>query len=238
MMARLAELIGAERDQFLVYGLLAVSVCAATAYLGARNPALYRPFFGPLPPLLAVGITVVLGAVLLAVLLGRGWFAIAGPETGRGLLAALALALLFAAVIILLDWLVVLPPDLNRPYPDALPFYYSIAFVVEVVFHLLPLTLLLLGLTALSPALTFERVIWPVIVAVALLEPLFQTALGFSRPYPNWVLALVALNIFFFNLSGLALFKRFDFVSMFALRLAYYSLWHIIWGVLRLRLLF
>ena len=237
-MGRIVEIFSAERQQFFVYGLIALSVAAATAYLGARNGALYRPFFGPLPPLVAVGITIVLGLLLLAVLLGRGWFAIDGPDTGRGVLAAIALALLFAAVIILLDWRVVLPPDLNRPYPDALPFYYSIAFVVEVVFHLLPLTLLLLGLTTLFPALTFERVIWPVIVVVALLEPIFQTVLGFSRPYPTWVLALVALNIFFFNLSGLALFKRFDFVSMFALRLAYYSLWHIVWGVLRLRLLF
>ena len=237
-MAKMAAVISAERQQFVVYGLLALSVLAATAYLGARNGALYRPFFGPLPPLLAVGITAVIGAILLALLLGRGWFAIAGAQTGRGLLTAVLLASLFAIVIVLIDWFVVLPADLNRPYPDALPFYYSIAFVVEVIFHLLPLTLLLLGLTALSPSLTFEPVIWPVLIVVALLEPIFQTVLGFSRPYPAWVMVLVALNIFAFNVSGLALFKRYDFVSMFALRLAYYALWHIIWGVLRLRFLF
>lgn len=38
--------------------------------------------------------------------------------------------------------------------------------------------------------------------------------------------------------TRLALFKRYDFVTMYTFRLVYYLLWHIVWGVIRLRLLF
>jgi hypothetical protein len=70
------------------------------------------------------------------------------------------------------------------------------------------------------------------------LEPVFQTTLGFSRAYPSWVTGFVALHIFLLNLCQLAIFKRYDFVSMYSFRLMYYLLWHIVWGVIRLKLLF
>ena len=34
------------------------------------------------------------------------------------------------------------------------------------------------------------------------------------------------------------MFKRYDFGSIYALRLAYYGVWHIAWGHIRLELLF
>ena len=80
--------------------------------------------------------------------------------------------------------------------------------------------------------------IWPCILVVALLEPIFQTVLGFSQPYPTWVTIGVFANIFLINIFQLLIFKRYDFVSMYSFRLVYYAIWHIIWGVLRLKLLF
>jgi hypothetical protein len=37
-----------------------------------------------------------------------------------------------------------------------------------------------------------------------------------------------------FGLVQLYVFRRFGFASMYSLRLAYYSLWHIAWGTTRL----
>ena len=86
--------------------------------------------------------------------------------------------------------------------------------------------------------LSFDEVIWPCILVVALLEPIFQTALGFSRPYPIWVTICVFANIFLINVFHLLIFKRYDFVSMYSFRLVYYLIWHIVWGQVRLNLLF
>jgi hypothetical protein len=73
---------------------------------------------------------------------------------------------------------------------------------------------------------------------VALLEPVLQTAWGFSQQYPLWVTVFVALHIFLFNAAQLVVFKQYDFVSMITMRLVYYLLWHIVWGMLRLSWLF
>ena len=40
------------------------------------------------------------------------------------------------------------------------------------------------------------------------------------------------------ELCQLLIFKRCDFVTMYALRLAYYDIWHLAWGHVRLELLF
>jgi hypothetical protein len=159
------------------------------------------------------------------------------PGEFKGILVAAGFAILPGLIIILLDLKAVFPADTNRPFPDALFFYPIFGFVVEVIFHMLPLALFLFILTSVFK-LNFEQVIWPCIFLVALLEPIFQTILGFSKPYPTWVTVSVFLNILLINLFQLSIFKRYDFVSMFSFRLVYYAAWHILWGIVRLKLLF
>jgi hypothetical protein len=48
----------------------------------------------------------------------------------------------------------------------------------------------------------------------------------------------VCAHVFAFNFTEFLLYRRHGFVSMFSFRLAYYLFWHIIWGTLRLTLLF
>ena len=48
----------------------------------------------------------------------------------------------------------------------------------------------------------------------------------------------MGLHLFVFGMIQLSLFKRYGFVAMYTCRLAYYAVWHIIWGYLRLQLLF
>jgi hypothetical protein len=231
-------LIAAERFQFQVYILLSIGVIIGTAILYNFNKQIYKPFIGQINPIILMVIVSFLGFFLLALLLERGWFEIFERTNFNGWIVAVGLAGLFAVVIIFIDSRVVLPPDTNRPYPDSLLFYPTVGYFVEIIFHVLPLTILLLLTTSLFRNFSFESLVWPCIILVALLEPFFQTWIGFSRPYPVWVMAIIAVNIFLINFAQLYLFKRYDFVTMYWMRIVYYLLWHIIWGILRLRILF
>ena len=82
-----------------------------------------------------------------------------------------------------------------------------------------------------------DRLVLPCLAAVALLEPAFQIALSPPQT-PLWVSAAVGLNVLVINLVQLAVFRRCGFAAMLAVRLAYYLLWHILWGELRLAVLF
>ena len=235
---KIFQLLQTEQQQFLVYLVLSAVVTLGTAVQVTRRPQIYRPFIGSIHPVLFIVFTSVLGGVLLAFLLARGWFSIFELQNLKGWFVASGLALLFAAVMIVIDSSIILPEDVNRPFPDSLLFYPTVGFVAEILFHVLPLTLLLFLATSLFKSLSFEAVVWPCIFLVALLEPAFQTWAGYSRPYPTWVMALIAVPIFLLNFTQLALFKRYDFVTMYSFRLVYYLLWHIVWGVIRLRVLF
>jgi len=236
-MSKLIELFSSERNQFLVFIGISLAIALLTVILYFRNAFLFQAFFGKLNPLLVILVLILLGTVLSVFMLSRGWFVVHRAGEYRGFLVAAGLASLLGLGIILVDLKAIFPADTNRPFPDSLFFYPIFGFVVEVVFHLLPLALLLLGLTSIK-GISFEKVILPCILFVALLEPIFQTALGFSRPYPAWVTAYVFVHIFLINLFQLLIFKRYDFVSMYSVRLVYYAIWHIVWGQVRLSLLF
>jgi hypothetical protein len=236
-MSKLIELLSSERNQYLVFFGISLVVAILTVILYFRNAFLFQAFFGKLNPLVAVFIIFLLGTVLSGFLLSRGWFLIYKAGNHKGFLVAAGLAALLGLGIILVDLKAVFPEDVNRPFPDSLFFYPIFGYVVEVVFHLLPLALLLLGL-AWFKDMSFEKVILPCILFVALLEPVFQTVLGFSQPQPTWVTGYVFVHIFLINLFQLLIFKRYDFVSMYSFRLVYYAIWHIVWGHVRLNLLF
>ena len=236
-MSKIFELISTERNQVLVYFGISLVIAALTGILYVRNAPLFQAFFGTLNPLLVMLALILLGAILSVFFLSRGWFVVYKAGEYKGFLVAACLAALPGLIIILIDLKAIFPADTNRPFPDSLFFYPIFGFVVEVVFHMLPLALILFILTSIFK-INFEKVIWPSILIVSLLEPIFQTVLGFSRPYPTWVTVCVFANIFLINLFQLSIFKRYDFVSMYSFRLVYYAIWHIIWGQMRLVLLF
>ena len=236
-MTKIMEHISNERSQVLIFLSISLFIAILTGILYVRNAYLFQAFFGKLNPLLAVLIVVLLGTILSLFLASCGWFVVYKAGEYKRFLVAAGLAALPGLVIILIDLKAVFPKDVNRPFPDSLFFYPIFGFVVEVLFHMLPLALLLFIFTLIFK-IDFDKVIWPCILMVALLEPIFQTVLGFSRPYPTWVTVCVFLNILLINLFQLLIFKRYDFVSMFSFRLAYYAIWHIAWGYVRLNLLF
>jgi hypothetical protein len=237
-MSRFVEVNSSERNQILIFLGISLFIATLTIILYIRNAYLFQAFFGVINPLVVVFIIILLGTILSTFLLSRGWFAIYKSGNFIGFLVAGGLAALLSLGIILVDLKTPFPADINRPFPDSLFFYPIFGYVVEVIFHILPLALLLTLLTSIFKRLDFEKAVWICIFLVTLLEPIFQTILGSSNSYPIWVTGYVFVNIFMFNLFQLLIFKRYDFVSMFSFRLVYYAIWHIGWGYVRLGLLF
>ena len=123
------------------------------------------------------------------------------------------------------------------PLPQALTFYPAVGLVAEVVFHLLPLAILLPVLNLIAGRLGGERVVWLGMLLVAVSEPTFQVIAGGGNRSPGGD-AYTWLHIFAIAVLQLYVFRRFDFASMYSFRLIYYAYWHILWGAIRLRVLF
>lgn len=221
----------------IALAVVSVGVIGLTALLSRSHAARFELYFGPVDPVVAVAVVAASGVLSLAVLQSRGWFAIVmTPLDLRGFAAAAVLATSFAGVAMIADLAIRFPPDTHVRPPAALAFYPAMGYVAEIVFHVLPLTVLLVALSALVDEAAGPRLLWPVIVVVAVLEPTFQVSF-MDRPL-SWAGAFVWLHLTALNLAQLALFRRYDFASMYAFRLVYYLCWHIVWGVVRRHVLF
>jgi len=111
-------------------------------------------------------------------------------------------------------------------------------FVVEILFHVLPLSLILSIFTLIRKNRTPQKIIWISIVLISLLEPVYQLIYGTPTHFPLSINFLFGFYLFLFNFIQLTLFKRYDFLSMYSFRLVYYIIWHILWGYLRLVIFF
>jgi hypothetical protein len=118
-------------------------------------------------------------------------------------------------------------------------FYPSIGFVAEIVFHVVPIAVILSALPMLFKRAGRETLLWSSIAVVAFVEPVFQSLLpGSVSHLPIWAVMISAVNILAINLTQLTIFRSAGFVHMYVFRLAYYVLWHLVWGSLRLATIF
>ncbi|MFO1235782.1 MAG: hypothetical protein U1F24_01930 [Alphaproteobacteria bacterium] len=218
-----------------VYAVLAGLALAAAC---ALPPAPFERFLPGLPPVPVLAAAALAGALALAALEAQGWTRPPGAAPRlRILAAAMGIVALCAAAAIAIDLAAPFPRGMNVPSPQARLFYPAIAVLVEIVFHLVPLALVWSAANAALGKAARDRLVLPCLAAVALLEPAFQIALSPPQT-PLWVSAAVGLNVLVINLVQLAVFRRCGFAAMLAVRLAYYLLWHILWGELRLAVLF
>jgi hypothetical protein len=236
-LSSIKELVIKEQSQLVVLTGLSVAIIFHTVIAMMIDRHVFERFLGRINPVLASIVVVALAMVCLSVMLYKGWFVVIGDGSYRRFMWPAALALVLAVFMALVDSKIVLGKDINAFFPQSLPYYPVVGYAAELLFHLLPLTILLLLVTTLSKSFAFEGIIWPIIIIVALIEPIFQ-ALPMTGKFPAWSIAYVALNVLVINLVGLYLFKRYDLITMYAFRLMYYLPWHIIWGYLRLKLLF
>lgn len=236
-MITIKNLIFRDRLQYQVLLGLSIAAMGLTGITYFTDNQPFERFIGAINPLLAGMLIVFLGGILFTFLLSRRWFAIYKKENRKGLYISAGLAAIPGIIMILVDLKIVFPADTNMLFPASLLFYPAIGFFVEILFHVLPLTLLLFTLTTLFRNAQYENIFWISILIVALLEPIYQTIWMGGR-YPLWAVAYVGLHVFLINLFQLVIFKRYDFISMYFFRLVYYLFWHIGWGYIRLKVLF
>ncbi|MFW2335702.1 hypothetical protein [Ilumatobacter sp.] len=214
---------------FLAISLGAV---ALTAWQVHVDRSVFETFFGAMNPVVVMTVAVLVGVISIASLQGISDFAIVGPGAWRAAVSIIAwVAPLLAAVAIGADLVVRYPEDTNVAMPDALRFYPAIAVFVEVMLHAVPVAVLvgMLGMPTGFDA-TFWRIAIPVALIEAVLQAVYATSIGTA--------VFSAVHLMVFGVVQVWMFWRFGFIWMLGFRLAYYFLWHVLWGVARLELLF
>ncbi|MGE0552065.1 MAG: hypothetical protein AB7R55_01420 [Gemmatimonadales bacterium] len=226
-----------ERSGVVAAAVVGTVATLASWLLSRVDRAAFVPYFGGIEPVVATAIVATIGVAAVRTLRRGGWFVLAGPPNRAGLRAAFLLATLFAAGAIGFDLLARFPRSINEPLPMAAAFYPLMGLVAETVFHLAPLALILGIGWRIWPDRREGLVLVAVVVAAAI-EPAFQVRAGLAAGRLSGTDLFVVPHVLGFNLAQLWLFRRYDLLSMLAMRMSYYLYWHLAWGTLRLELLF
>jgi hypothetical protein len=157
--------------------------------------------------------------------------------TPSGIIRAIVSAACFFVLMGLVDVLGPFSPDINLSLPSAIFFYPSIGFVVEIIFHTLPLTVVWIMATRINSGNGQAPMILICVLIVALVEPIFQLLLT-TGTNPFLKVIVVFFIIYGINVQSLLRFTESGFAAMYILRLTYYLLWHMIWKYFRLQILF
>ncbi|MFX1357129.1 MAG: hypothetical protein ACFFA8_07565 [Promethearchaeota archaeon] len=237
MITELKKIISRERIQYTFFLILSFLIIGFSIILCLTNPLSFRRYFGDINPLLMIFIIIILAFVLFSVGISYSWFNIYKRNL-RGIAIISIPASLLVMTPILIDINFVYPENINVLFPYSLLFYPTMGFVVEILFHLVPLSLLLIVLTSVFKNVKQKKIIWISIFIVSLLEPVFQMIFGTPSDFPLWIVIFFGFHLYLFNFLQLFIFKRYDFFTMYLFRLVYYLFWHILWGYLRLGLLF
>lgn len=225
--------------QYLIYFYISILMLGFVGTLYFTDRLVFARFLGGINPLVVFLFVIILGFILLAILISKNWFVIYEAQNLRWLVRYAGLAILLGIIMALVDLRVKFPAGMNILFPQSVLFYPAMGFLVEILFHLVPLTVLFLIARAIFKDLSFERLAWICIIGAAVIEPIYQTVdMASANRYPLWVIIYVCIHVFAINLLQLQIFKKHDFVSMYSFRLAYYLIWHITWGYVRLKLIF
>ncbi|MBA4225449.1 MAG: hypothetical protein C0456_02370 [Hyphomonas sp.] len=223
-----------ERWHLLSAGLGAAILLGVLHHIAPGSTARFFGGLHPLPIVLAIT-----GAGLLGLRLLRapGGWALAGsrPRPAIQAILALACALPFCVAVTLADLAFRFPEGINLTGGAGAVFYPAMAVVAVICFHILPAALIA-GLRRALTRPAGRPLPWlPAALAAALVEPLFQIShAGAFSPISGFTF----LHVFAFNLLALHLLRVWGFLPSLLMRLGYYAWWHLIWGALRLDLLF
>jgi len=190
--------------------------------------------FGPVPDPIGVALVTGVGWYALQSIIRRGWI---GDRPGYLLAVVAATAL--AVVVVAVDLTIPFSEDTNRPWPESILYYPTVAVVAEVAFRIVPLAVLL-ALTGwrFDPGGGFERRVMTALVAVALIEVVFQVLASVGGGDDQRLLPFVAVHLAVFGIVELGLLRHSGLSVMLTFRLTYYLWWHIVWGHFRLSMLF
>ncbi len=229
--------ISIKNTQFKLLISLSLLIFSFTVVLYLSDPFIFNPFFGQLNPIILVFLILILGFFLLSYLDSQD-FCIYTHDNLKVLLLSVIVAPLLALNVILIDLNFNYSEDINVLLPHSLLYYPTMGFIVEILFHIAPLSLILYFLTNRNKKKILEKKIWFTILVIPIIEPLFQIIFGTSVVFPLWIIILFGIHLYFFNLFQLVIFKKYGFLSMFLFRMGYYMIWHILWGYLRLIIIY
>jgi hypothetical protein len=235
---QLKETLIQNKIQNITFALIFLTIMAVTTIVCLIKPFIFQKFLGPINPILFIPLLAGIAIILLNILISHEWFNIINKGTLRGLLIAFVCASFLVLDVIFIDVAFKYPQDINILLPYSILFYPAIAFVVELLFHIIPLSLLIILFTKIFKTKDSRKVIFMSIFIVSILESVYQLLYGTPGYFPLWIVIAFGIHIFSLNFIQLTLFKKYNFFTMFAFRLIYYLFWHILWGSLRLELLF
>jgi hypothetical protein len=216
-----------------VLGYLGLAATFFALLVGTREGDFQR-FFGGLETPVVLAVAIGAGAAALAYLNAVDAFATFRSCDPDRLLRVAALAILFGAIAIAADRLIVFPRDMNVPFPRSVFFYPVIGFIVEVAWHVVPLAVLLLVARHTSKQPMRGGILWLCMLVVATIEPAYQVSASVAAGQSTWAIIFVGSHVFLFNIAELGIFRRYDFMTMYLFRVLYYLIWHVGWGHLRL----
>jgi len=222
--------------QYLVFIYLSSIITLFVLVLYYTEPSLFQRFFGDINPIFVVLITFILGSILLSYLITKTSFAIYRNHNLTNYLIIIGIAFLFGIEVIIADiWFADYSADINISFPQSILFYPVIGYIVDVFFHIIPISISIFILSVFTK-ININKIVWISIITVAIIEPLYQV--WFTNQNSITTAVYTAIHVFLISLSQLWIFKRYDFISMYLFRMVYYFIWHILWGNLRLGLLF
>lgn len=226
-----------EYFQYIVFALITFVISLFTIKAYSTDPSAFKRYMGGIHPLILIALLFISGLILLSILMRDGAFAVYRRGNVNGILLAVALAIPFTVIMVFVDSKFPFPKDMNVSYPNSIFFYPAIGYVVEILFHLIPFGLLYIVLGKIFNSADGQWILWVSLLGAAIIEPLFQIIYPGSQQLRG-VMAYVGIHLLITNVIQLLLFIKYDFVSMYAFRLSYYLIWHLIWGYARLRILF
>ena len=230
-MIKLKEIFIKERIQYLALSSISIGVIVLTLILYFIDTSPFQRFLGNLNPLVVLAITIVLAFVLLTFLISKTKLLIYKKLNLKDYLIISGIAVIFGIEVIIADiWLVDYSADINILFPKSLLFYPAIGFIVEVFFHLLPISLIIVVLSTFTK-LNINKIVWVSIIVVTILEPLYQ--IWHISQNPLSTITYTGIHVLLYSLAQLLIFKRFDFISMYLFRMVFYFIWHIWWGYFR-----
>jgi len=114
-------------------------------------------------------------------------------------------------------------------FPGSLFIYPGGAVIVNIIYYLVPLPLLLWLVTLATRGRYAREAFWVLGTLVALIEPLSQDLAW--KGHPGILLATFSQD-FALNAAQVVAFRRAGFGASVALRVTFYLMWHVLWGVL------
>jgi hypothetical protein len=121
-------------------------------------------------------------------------------------------------------------PSIHIPWPNSLLIYPGGAIIVNTIYYLIPIPLIcgLVKLVTKRSGPPSAPVFWTAGVIAALIEPATQVSAVPGHPMMTY--AFFGQG-FLENLAQVWAYRRAGWVSSVVLRIAFYLVWHVLWGL-------